>query len=276
VIYDVHENYSEEVLIRYLIPKLLRLPLYYAVKCIQKICSLLIKNCIIVVDSIRNEISRGTNILVHKNYASVSIIENTVNDYDNRINNVLFVGSQYVENGSLLFIEIAKYILNIRKDIHFTCIDRFHNNRDFRNHVFSEANEALLSSNYHILPNLPSNELISYINKARIGISPNMNVPKQVKAIPTKLFEYMAGGIPIVASDLPFNRFYIEATGGGLLATPDSVEIFSEKIMYLIDNPEIAKNMGTLGLNNFRNNFTWESQDKSLGSYYAQILDVKH
>lgn len=274
VIYDIHENYSEEVLVRYWIPNVIRLPLYYVVKCTQKICSIIIKNCIIVVDSIRNEISNSANILVHKNYASENIITSMDDDYCNRDNNVLFIGSQYIENGSLLFIEIAKHILSIRKDIHFSCIDRFGNNYKLRDHIISEANGTLLKGNYHILPNLPSHELMSYINKAKIGISPNMNVPKQVKAIPTKLFEYMAGGIPIVASDLPSNRFYIEATGGGLLANPDSTESFCEKIIYLIDNPDVAKNMGASGLKNFQQNFIWESQDSSLNSYYSQILEV--
>ncbi|MDD2541348.1 MAG: glycosyltransferase family 4 protein [Desulfuromonadaceae bacterium] len=273
VIYDIHENYSEEVLVRYWIPNIIRLPLYYFVKVTQKLCSRIIKNCIIVVDSIRNEISaETTNILLHKNYASESILTTRNDDYDSRINKVLFIGSQYIENGSLLFVEIAKHILSIRRDIHFSCIDRFGNNLDLREHILGESGGVLLNGNFHILQNLPSHELMIHINEAKIGISPNMNVPKQVKAIPTKLFEYMAGGIPIVASDLPSNRFYIETTGGGLLATPDSVESFSEKIIYLIDNTEEAKNMGVCGLLNFKEKYTWESQDKSLDYYYNRIL----
>jgi glycosyltransferase involved in cell wall biosynthesis len=198
----------------------------------------------------------------------------TKDDYDLRKNNILFIGSQYIENGTLLFIEIARIILKKRNDVRFSCIDRFGKNHALRDVVYAESQTELLRDKFIILPNVPSQELMAYINDARIGISPNLNVPKQVKAIPTKLFEYMAGRIPIVASDLPNNRLYVQDNSAGLLADPDDPESFAEAILYLLNNPVEAKKYGEAGKRCFVNKFTWESQEPTLDAYYRKILSA--
>lgn len=271
-IYDVHENYSEEVLVRYWIPNYLRIPLYWIVRFTQKACSRVIGNCIIVTESVMNEIHPLTkNVLVHKNFASVNLGKKLLPDYDNRQNIILFTGSQYLENGTLLFLDIAKKILSQRQDVVFHAIDRFGNNSSLRSFVISEANTGVLKDKFILLPNIPSQSLMTYINKARIGVSPNLNVPKQVKAIPTKLFEYMAGGIPIVASDLPYNKMFVGETGAGLLADPENPETFAEKINFLLDNPIEAKKYGSTAMECFYHKFSWESQNKELEEFYQLV-----
>ena len=272
VIYDVHENYSEEVLVRYWIPNLIRIPTYYFVKVTQKICSRIIKNCIVVANDVLKEINVKTkHILIHKNYASVDVAQKRSDDYEARDKVIIFTGSQYVENGTLLFIEIAKLALNKRNDLIFQCIDRFGNNSSLRERVYAESNSGILKDRFILLPNVPSQDLLLYLNKSRIGISPNLNVPKQVKAIPTKLFEYMSSGLPIVASNLPNNKFYVEDTGVGFLANPDNPESFVDRIFQLLDNPEQAKMMGEKGIECFYKEFSWESQEQSLNEFYHRV-----
>ena len=59
----------------------------------------------------------------------------------------------------------------------------------------------------------------------------------------TKLYEYMAMGKPIVAVDLPSIREEVTDGKDVLLAKPDDPKSLAEKIGYVLDNPEVARQL---------------------------------
>jgi glycosyltransferase involved in cell wall biosynthesis len=110
---------------------------------------------------------------------------------------------------------------------------------------------------------------------ATIGIIPNLNIKKNQIAIPMKTFEYMAGAIPVVASN---HRYLIEFLGdnnAGLLANPGEPGRFAEHILYLTRNPGKAKAMGENGLRAFREKYCWENEAPRLIEYARGIASNK-
>jgi glycosyltransferase involved in cell wall biosynthesis len=93
------------------------------------------------------------------------------------------------------------------------------------------------------------------------------------RAIPTKLFEFMAAGLPIVASDLPYQTEVVGGNNAGLLAKPEEPETFVRAILTLLDNRELAKELGENGRKAFQEKYTWESQEEALGDYYRSIMN---
>ncbi len=61
---------------------------------------------------------------------------------------------------------------------------------------------------------------------------------------PLKIFEYMAAGRPIVASDLPVLREILEDGRNALLVSPGDVDAWCIALNKLRNHPDIAQSMG--------------------------------
>jgi glycosyltransferase involved in cell wall biosynthesis len=112
---------------------------------------------------------------------------------------------------------------------------------------------------------------MSLLNEATIAISPNLRVPTQEKGIHTKLFEYMAAGLPIVASDLPNQIEYVGGANAGLLARPEEPETFVEALAELVSDRPHAHKLGLNGQRAFLERYCWETQMPSLIAFYNAI-----
>jgi glycosyltransferase involved in cell wall biosynthesis len=55
---------------------------------------------------------------------------------------------------------------------------------------------------------LPQADVLGRVQNASVGVIANLDIPRNALAVPTKLFEYVALGVPVVASDLPAVREY--------------------------------------------------------------------
>ena len=75
---------------------------------------------------------------------------------------------------------------------------------------------------------------------------------------PMKMFEYMATGRPIIASDLPAIREILKDKINAVLVSCDDAERWKEAIEWLNDNPKIAKMISENARNDIENNYTWD------------------
>ena len=273
VVYDIHENYAEEMLVRYWVPKALRYPLFWAVYYGQRFCCAILRNVVGVVDTIMEDVgARWLHGIQIRNFASKDLARAATNDYDQRDPAVLFLSSQSLQYGSLLFLDIVERVLKRRRDIHFYSIDRFGFDGAFRERVMKDTEDRGLGEHVTMLPSVLPHEVMTYINRCTICIAPNLNIPQQAMGFSTKLFEYMAGGVPIVATDLPYRRRLARESGAIMLADADEPEAFVDAICRLTDNREEARRMGQAGRNAFFQRFCWESQDSKLREFYEAIL----
>jgi glycosyltransferase involved in cell wall biosynthesis len=86
------------------------------------------------------------------------------------------------------------------------------------------------------------------------------------------LFEYMAAGLPVIASDFPEWRDMIDRHGCGLLVDPTKPAEVADAMNWLLSHPEEAEEMGRAGLAAVMSEFNWPSQERRLLDFYDLIL----
>ncbi|MFA6459155.1 MAG: glycosyltransferase family 4 protein [Candidatus Paceibacterota bacterium] len=113
----------------------------------------------------------------------------------------------------------------------------------------------------------PHDKIPYYLRAADVLVIPN-SAKEDISRLytsPIKLFEYMASGTPIVASDLPSIR-EIVGNGDVCFAKPDGPKSFADCIRYLLDNPAKA---GILSSNSLAkaNKYTWNQRAKQIQQF---------
>jgi glycosyltransferase involved in cell wall biosynthesis len=88
-------------------------------------------------------------------------------------------------------------------------------------------------------------------------------VPDHLEALPTKLFEYMAMGIPILASDFPLWRELIAASGAGRVAAPGT-PAFAAALEAMLTDPTALRSLAARGLDAYRSHYRWEVEREQL------------
>lgn len=96
--------------------------------------------------------------------------------------------------------------------------------------------------------------------------------PNYLDALPVKMFEYMAVGLPVIASDFPLWRDIIESSKCGVCVNPLDSQQIASSIDYFVSNPIQAEEMGRNGQRAVFEKYNWGIEAKKLGQFYSDLL----
>ena len=95
--------------------------------------------------------------------------------------------------------------------------------------------------------------------------------PNYIDSLPVKMFEYMAAGLPVIASDFPLWREIIGENKCGLLVDPMNSEAIANAIDWIFSHPEDAQQMGLEGLKTVQTIYNWGMEEQKLLTFYKGI-----
>ena len=113
----------------------------------------------------------------------------------------------------------------------------------------------------------------SIMAQCHVGLALLQEVPNYVESYPTKLFEYMALGLPVVVSHFPIYREVVERHSCGLCVDPSSSVAVADALRYLADNPSEAEAMGQRGRKAVRERFSWSQEADKLIAFYGELSE---
>jgi glycosyltransferase involved in cell wall biosynthesis len=91
-------------------------------------------------------------------------------------------------------------------------------------------------------------------------------------ALPVKMFEYMAAGIPTIASNFPLWREIVEGNNCGVCVDPLNPAAIAKAIDYCITHPDQARRMGENGRRAVLEKYNWSIEEAKLLGFYRRVL----
>ena len=116
-------------------------------------------------------------------------------------------------------------------------------------------------------------EVLEVYKRATIGVSSILNVGQYDKAenMPTKVYECMAMGLPVVLTRNAFNEKMVEKYRFGICVDPENIEEFAVSLRDLLNNPSKIAELGKNGRRAIKEQFNWELEQKNLLDLYERL-----
>lgn len=116
-------------------------------------------------------------------------------------------------------------------------------------------------------------EVVRLLGRARVGLVVLQPTAQYREATqPVKLFEYMAAGVPVVASDFDSFRPFVAEVGSGLMVDPTAPTAIAGALARLGCAGEDAVGMGARGRDAVREHFSWAPEGERLVQLYRDLV----
>lgn len=111
-------------------------------------------------------------------------------------------------------------------------------------------------------------EVLARSSVGLVTLHPTVNY---VDALPIKMFEYMAAGIPVIASDFPLWRDIIESADCGVCVDPMDPKAIAQAVDSLLADPGRIERMGRNGRQAVLEHFNWGVEEQKLLDFYRTL-----
>ena len=206
VVVDVHEDVPAQIRHKGWIPRVLRGPAAWAA---HRFLRLAERFCVVTLAEPNYAHLFRSEHPVFPNYPAVGALPDPAPD----AGYLVYVGDVTEARGALDMVEAVAGMARPRPlRIVGRCAD------DLRERMEQAA--AAREVDLTLLGPLPHREAMEQVAGAAAGLSLLRDLPNYIHSLPTKVIEYLAMGVPVVASDLPGTRTAVEGLAGVHLAAP--------------------------------------------------------
>ena len=181
-----------------------------------------------------------------------------------------YIGSVVGARGSVVTLDALRLLKQRGIQVNFECIGKL----DSEAHrIELEALVARYGLEGVSMPGfMRPREGWPLIGRCQAGLALMQPMPNKMESYPTKIFEYMALGIPVITSNFPLYQDVIETAACGFCVDPTSVEAVADAIQYLLDHPDEARAMGQRGRSAVMEKYNWSTEAAKLLALYRTEL----
>jgi glycosyltransferase involved in cell wall biosynthesis len=267
VIYDAHEDLPRQILTKPWIPSFLRRIVGAGADLVEKLCVQYIDRIITVTSTIADRFPEHKTSIVHNYPILEELTAAEPEPYNERGPIMAYVGGITEIRG---IKEMVAAVNLIPEDVGM-CLaiaGEFSPPRLEREVCSMEGWERVDYLGWQ-----SRQEVANLLNKARIGLVLLYPTLNYLDSYPIKMFEYMAAGIPVIASDFPLWRKIVEDIGCGLLVDPLEPQAIADAVRWLLAHPIEAESMGKCGQIAVAEHYNWDMEAQKLLEVYKSLLE---
>jgi len=182
---------------------------------------------------------------------------------DENFKYVGFSGSFNVWHGIDDLIKSAPLILKEVENTKFLLVG----DGPMKKQVIRMVNDLNLTDNFIFIGRVPYEEAPKYVNASDICV---ILKKKDIPGSPLKLWEYMACGKPVVATNTQDFKT-LKENKAGILVDPEKTEEVADAIITLLKNKELRETMGKNGRECIEREYNWKMIAKRLSNIINKI-----
>jgi len=262
VIYDVHEDVPQQIMYKEWIGSTcVKKCVASIVHVIEQMATVIFTKVVAATPDIAKKFNPSKTVLI-RNLPKIDLIDNielSKRKKDRPI--IIYAGGLTRVRGIKEIIQAMEFIGD-RAELWLL--------GEWENREFERECEFLEGWGYaKYLGHIPYGMHYSFLKISSVGLINYLSLPNQIRALPNKPFEYMACSLPMVMSNFPYWQKIFEECA--LFANPYNPEDIADKILYLLSNPDKAKQFGERGRQLIEEKYSWENESKKLLKAYEQL-----
>jgi hypothetical protein len=265
VVYDIHEDVPRQILSKHWIPAWLRRPVSWAAAGVEWVAARAFDGIVAATPTIARRFPAHKTVTVQNFPILDELVTPESVPYAQRPHHFAYVGGITPIRGSR---EMVRAIARLADDSARLQLAGGFSPAGHGHELAAEAGWARVD--FHGWAGRP--EVARLLGSVRAGLVLFLPLPNHVDAQPNKMFEYMAAGLPVIASDFPLWREIVDGAACGLLVDPDRPEAIAEAMQWILDHPDEAEAMGQRGRKAVEERYNWENEAEKLVRFYRELL----
>ncbi|MBI5017701.1 MAG: glycosyltransferase [Deltaproteobacteria bacterium] len=265
VVYDMHENTPKALLYKEWIPPSLR---SYA-SLMYRVTEKCLMFGLPVVFAERSYERDYPWVSQHVNILNLPLICDLQGIYTKKASvfTLGYLGAVGPGRGTLVTLEAIRILRDRGHKIYWDCVGPVQDAHRAEIEALAKRYELEGIRLHGYLPPRQGWEIMAHCSAGLAVLQP---LPNYVDSVPTKIFEYMALGIPVLASDFPIYRDIVETHGVGLCVAP-TPESLADGVEEIIRDPKKADLMSLRGRETVVGLFSWDSEAAKLRDLYRDL-----
>lgn len=258
VVYDVHEDVPKQILHKFWIKDAIKKPLAAATRFVEGVGARAFDLLVTATPSIAERFPAHKTI-VCQNFPELDLASSrNETPFADRQNAFVYVGGLSRQQGLFEMLAAFEQLPETETGV---LAGKFKQSQD----------EAMATPGWrHVRwPGvLTRPEVVEILRDGRVGLVLNHPITNYIDAYSTKMFEYMACGLPVICSNFPLWTKIVSESGCGEAVDPFDTDAVAAALNRYLDDPDLAARTGEAGRQAIMASYNWTAEvDKLIGAY---------
>lgn len=262
---DVHEDFGQQVLHKEWIPRLLRAALSRTIRWTDRWLPRVANAVILAEDSYQRNFPARPNVVVIRNFPLLP--DRHKLDYRSNVLRMIYVGDVRIVRGINEYVRITERLAQKGVAVELRVVGSFADPEEEKQ-IRALVQRLGLENQVMLLGRRPPEDLPALLEQCDVGLALLHPIGNYRESYPTKMFEYMAAGIPVVASRFALWENVLIGNDCGRVVDPLAVEEASEVIFQYWKSRELRERHGRNGRAAVVARYQWKLELPQLAAIY--------
>ncbi|MBM3278500.1 MAG: glycosyltransferase family 4 protein [Candidatus Handelsmanbacteria bacterium] len=271
LVYDVHEDVPAAIRSRTWLPRPLR-PLAARLYRLLESLALPFLDGLTLADHAYQKYYRGRRTITALNYPLMTYADLYEEPGPDRRPTLVYAGSITALRGLYEMIELARRLRPDFPDLLLRLVGPVGSPEE-------KARAGELIARHDLGGHVEFTGLVSHLEVHRHILDADAGLallhpdPNYLQSLPTKMFEYMMMGRPVVVSNFPMWAQIVAESGCGFAPDPLDLDEVEQALRRLLGNEGLRREMGRRGRAAVLEKYSWEREGERLVQFYRDLLN---